>query len=333
MPISNDPIALTQPLDLASSPILALQGNILWQVENLSSYAQRILKEHVAAGRLSGVIDLWISAEPPRPPSIKGDGIHPPAIRLHVPFLELLWAFIFGWSVRYEEAVQKHGLAGIPLPESGPVAELVGAADGLLTWARGLAHQYTPWPADLPSPRNYGSLQQQYYGEKTNLMFQKAVAYLISHEHAHALLGHLRLAADGATSDASISEMERDADATALNELVAASLDDNEKSAEAWAVLGAILASFYAVRSPQAALSAEKHLALHHRLAHVLDALDFQSEGHQFYFRLLSRLVLQDLFPAELTPQCQFEDADEALTDALDRLDAMRVGPSGGSSR
>lgn len=55
--------------------------------------------------------------------------------------------------------------------------------------------------------------------------------------------------------------------------------------------------------------------------------------GHQLYFRCLSRLVLQDLFPAELHPQGQFEDAGEACTDALDRLNAMRVCLSGGSSR
>lgn len=55
--------------------------------------------------------------------------------------------------------------------------------------------------------------------------------------------------------------------------------------------------------------------------------------GPQLYFRCLSRLVLQDLFPAELHPQGQFEDAGEACTDALDRLNAMRVCLSGGSSR
>lgn len=37
----------------------------------------------------------------------------------------------------------------------------------------------------------------------------------------------------------------------------------------------------------------------------------------------MCRLVLQDLFPDVLAPKDQFEDAEDALSDALDRLDEL----------
>ncbi|WP_432735772.1 hypothetical protein [Ralstonia solanacearum] len=119
------------------------------------------------------------------------------------------------------------------------------------------------------------------------------------------------------------AQLEKDADIFALDQLVEQGLDDEQKSAQSWAILAVVLASFYANREPCSALRSQDRLPLHHRTAHFIKSLDFKDERYRDYFLLFCWLVFQDLFPQVLCPSATFEDVEEALTDALNRLDAL----------
>lgn len=308
---------------LENSPVLALQHNVLWQWENLSDRAPEQLRSEVNKGLLSPEIALQMDALPPRGPFIKACKTGAPEIHLQVSFLELLWAFIYGWMVVYEEDVQRSQMPGTELPTGPAPDDLVQRAAELHRWARSLAHGYTRWPEHLPSPKGYANAAEQYFGEKANLVFQLATTFLLSHERAHAIYEHLLLVEEPNDVGWLSAQLEKDADIFALSQLVAHGLDDKQKSAESWAILAVVLASFYVNKEPRSALRSKNHLPLHHRAAHFIASLDFKDECYRYYFLLLCRLVFQDLFPEALCPSATFEDAEEAFTDALDRLDAL----------
>lgn len=309
------------PEDLSGSPVLALEGNVLWQFENVSPYAARKLKAQVADGSVSHEIWLDVSATSPVPPRVEQVGSLPPVMHLQVAYLELLWAFIYGWMVLFEEGVQKQMLD----PAHVPLADLLARAELLLRWIQGQRDGYHAWPSGLPSPSCYASESERYYGEKANLVFQKATAFLLNHERAHAVLGHLEVLKQGASTDVWL-ELEREADTAALQELLSHGTDDKEKSAEAWAMLSVLLCGFYMYREPRAALMSGKHPPLHHRVGRVVAELALKSPKYDHYFKLLCRLVLQGVFPDVLQLRERFEDADDAFRDALDRLDDLETG-------
>lgn len=309
--------------NLSQSPVLALENNILWQFENLSPYAAQKFKAQVTQGLLSGEILLDVTAACPATPRVETNGELPPVVHLQVAYLELLWAFIYGWMVVYEEGVQKPQIEGHPPPEDGEAVELIARADKLLLWAQSLSAGYTLWPAHLPSPRSYATDREQYYGEKANLVFQKATAYVLSHERAHAVQGHLEFVRKSGTSRSLQLDLEKEADLAAFDDLISPGLDDNEKSSEAWAVLSVMLSSFYVCREPRDALISKSHPALHHRLAYVVRSLAFQDERYKYYFPFLCRLVLQVIFPEPLRLTKRFEYAQDAFDNALDVLDEL----------
>lgn len=310
---------------IVSSPVLTLEGNILWQFENLSTFCKLSLKEQVAQSTLSDEVALDMSAAPPKGPRVGKNASGIPEIQVDLSHLEMLWAFVYGWGVVYEENVQKALLD--PTSElNAETAKLIDRAYELLDWAASLRQTYTPWPLELPSPRHYATQQEEWYGLKANLIFQKAIAYLLCHERAHAALGHLDVIRD-ADQAASRLDMEKDADTTAYNDLLGHSLDDSEKLSDAWAVISVVLSTFYLFRNPRVALIRNNHQPLHHRLAHMIGRLAMTDPRYDYYFSFLCRIVLQAVFPDVLNPTRQFDDWKDALNDALDRLDELVAAP------
>lgn len=307
------------------SPVLALEGNILWQFENLSEFGARTLKMQVTKGTLSGEIVMDMSAAPPKGPRVTRQKAGIPEMHVELSHLEMLWSFIYGWMVVYEEGVQKPQLDP-KIVIDHETEKLIDRAYKVLKWSESLRDAYTPWPAGLPSPEHYDTERESWYGLKANLVFQKAVAYLLSHERAHVALGHLD-AMPNASNLAVLLDMEKEADASAYDDLLGQSLDDSEKLSEAWAMVGVLLSSFYLFRDPRIALLPGGHPALHHRLAHMIGRLALTDPHYDYYFSFLCRLVLQKVFPDELEPKRQFDDWEDALTDAFDRLDRLGLAP------
>jgi hypothetical protein len=309
--------------DITRSPVLALRWNMLSQVENLKNDVEGSLRAEVDTGLVWPEIQLSMDDTPPRGPHLlaRSDGV--PEVHLDVPFLEMLWAFIYSWMVFYEEGVHRPMLPGTSLPTGPTPEDLIDRACSLREWSKSLATGYTRWPQYLPSPMpdSYANEAERYFGEKANLVFQLAVALIFNHERAHAVFKHLNINVE-VREQALQLQLEKEADTYAIDRVLRRGLSDGEKSAEAWAIVSTVLATFYAARDPRFALRTGIHPALHHRAAHFIRSLGLEGETYRHYFAFLARLVLQDLFPSVLPVREKFEDAEDALSDALDRLDA-----------
>ncbi len=126
---------------------------------------------------LDGEILLEVDAALPRTPSVSRAARAAARISVHVALLELIWAFVYSWMVRYEETVQKAQLYG---DEVGSTTShnsgLVTRAEALWAWARNLRSGYTIWPKDLPSPIAQADEFETYYVEKANFVFERATA-------------------------------------------------------------------------------------------------------------------------------------------------------------
>jgi len=94
-----------------------------------------------------------------------------------------------------------------------------------------------PMAARMPSPQEqFGEVEEE-YASKANYVFERATSFLLSHELAHAMLGHLDVIERPKTSDQVRREMENEADQAAFSRLVGQDLDDVDKLAQAWAII------------------------------------------------------------------------------------------------
>ena len=306
------------PTEISNSPVLALEHNMSAAFEEF----ERRLPDFIVGGRLNPEVLLDISATVPKAPFIRRSAGELPQVHMQVAYLELLWAFIYSWMVIYEETIQKAQLRGDPAGSTTSINDgLVLRAEALWAWARGLGQAYTVWPPGLPSPQEQFDEVEEYYASKANFVFERATSFLLCHELAHALLGHLDVIEQPGASEQLRREMENEADQAAFSRLVGQGLGDDDKLSQAWAIVSTMLSSFYAFTEPRRALRETSHPPLHHRLAHLLDYLDFQGDGLRYYFYFLCRLVLIDVFPHLAGNGTVYEDGPGSLFAALDALD------------
>ena len=311
--------------DADKSPIELLLSNVAWAFENPDSSFPDRLKAAVEDGSIQSDIALQMDFIAPRSPSLSRDpGEDRPKICLHITFLELLWASIYGWMVIYEDGIQKPMLAGT---YSGAIKfetpELV-RANHLIDWAKLMAKNYRSWPENLPAPNRYATEREKWYGEKANRVFQEAASFCLIHEFSHASYDHLTVVGDyqGDWRLQIKLELEKDADNAAFNTLVPNGLDETERLSKGWAILGLMLTSFY-LANGVSGIFQRGHLPLHHRLDHLRRYLNFQEEKHRFYFDYLCSTFLE-LFIREAGLDCEpriFETAQDALDAKLNLLD------------
>lgn len=306
-----------------SSPIELLLHNVTWAFENSDpTFAERLQK---AVGAIGPEIALQMDLTEPTTPFLqKGSKASQPEIHLHITFLELLWASIYGWMVIYEEGIQRPMLNGTYDGLMKFETPLLQRANQLVMWAKDMKKNYTPWPLHLPAPDRYACEREEFYGGRANRVFQEAASFLLVHEFAHARNDHLEVASAivGEAGRLLRLELEKEADNFAFEVLIPQDADDHEKLSKGWAILGLALTSFYLIRDI-GDIFQQTHPALHHRLEHLRRRLDFQEEKHQFYFDYLCSTFLGILLDeAGLTDRPQIYDtANDALQDKLDRLD------------
>lgn len=310
------------------SPILDLKNNIIWAFENATPYAGTTLSEAIRKNKISDkiILDFDYKKAPPRGPRLcQPNHILPPEMCIGVKHLELLWSFTYGWMIIYEQGVQ------LPLLEkryngtfesSDP---LICRACQLLEWSMSLRTQCTAWPPELPSPRHYATQNERTFGEKVNLVFQQAAAFLLGHEFAHATGDHLNYAHRN-TPNISAIEAEQDADVAAFSSLIEATYDDSEKLSQAWAILVAVLSSMHIGENLKTAFVQRRHPPLHIRLSNFMQMLDFKEEKYRSYFPMLATLILEHSLPElESVPRCaeMYDDSEEAFQDVLDRVEKL----------
>jgi len=317
---------------LIRSPIDSLaQFNAVFAFENPNGSAVHRMRQAVEQRLLSPVIVVDNSEGTPAFPCVRREKGEPAVIHLQTAYLEHLWAFLFGWFVLFEEAVQK------PILKSG---ETLGAivfdtrlkcrAQELLNWAESLRSAYSPWPPGLPTPHS-DTGDEGDYARKTNRLFTDAVAYLLHHEFTHATQKHLGLKPHESTEagiaarDASEVEMENEADDTAFGALIAQHDDGLARRAKAWGILAPSLAKLSLVERPSQLFS-KTHPAAHHRVQHALTRLDLQDKQSSYYFHHLVSIILGELLRRLSTGQRDqqtYDTAEDAVQAMLDELDAF----------
>lgn len=309
------------------SPVLALEHNVTWAFENATPYSGKSLSESVQNGHINAEIGLNCNQAdaPPQGPFLHRPNAKAiPEMHLSLKHLELLWSFIYSWMVIYESGIQKPMLEGSWSGSLDITNPIIHRALRLREWSASLRTSASKWPADLPSPIHYPSKQEQWYGEKANLVFQQAAAFLLGHEYAHALGKHLE-AKTHDVSDYEVLLAEKEADVRAFESLVEFATDDDEKLDKAWAIITALLSSLYLCSDMKQAFRQRRHPPLHHRLQHLLSMLNFQGEQYQSYFPMLCVIILEYAIP-ELeimsSSEAIFEDANHVLEDVVERITA-----------
>jgi hypothetical protein len=305
--------------------------NGIFAFENPSGSAVDRMRQAVEQGLLSPEIVIDNSEGSPIFPFVCREKNLPAVIHLQTAYLEHLWAFLFGWFVIFEEAVQK------PLLENG---EAVGAivfdtplkcrAQGLLKWAESLRSAYSRWPPHLPTPHSDLGDEGD-YSRKTNQLFTNALAYVLHHEYTHATQKHLgpkiceSTEAGTAAREATEVEMENEADDAAFSALIAQHDDGKARRLKAWGILAPSLAKLSLVERPDQLLS-KTHPAAHHRVLHTLTRLNFPDPKSKYYFHHLVSILLGDLLSrlsTETRLQQTYDTAEEAVHAILDQLDAI----------
>lgn len=317
------------------SPVLALQGNMLYAFENPNGSAVQLLQDAVADGSVNPEVDLIMDEVPPMAPTVSRNEGEAARIRLHVAHLELIWAFVYGWVVLYEEAVQRPWMNGCFDGRILLETALTQRAATLLDWATDLRTAYRPWPSQLPSPQFALDSQEEEYALKVNGIFQDAVAFLLFHEFGHVRQQHLDAVPRNATDAGALATaitLEREADDFAFRMLISGDDDEATRRTKGWAVLSPALSSLYLVDG-RACIYQTRHPHLHHRVQDVLSKLNFREERNRFYYHYLCSTILRTFDRAyalkrstQLTPEL-FETADEAFDTEMDDLDAfLRAG-------
>lgn len=322
-PHSGHPLFMRGESD---SPVLALEHNVTWAFENATPYAGIRLANAVSDGTVVGEIglDCDSTSAPPKGPFLQRNistGI--PEIHVSLKHLELLWSFAYSWMVIYEQGIQKPLIDGTWTGTVDASDPIVSRAMQLRDWGASLQTQCTSWPQGLPSPRDYACDIERWYGEKANLVFQEATAFLLGHEFAHAAGMHLDFLSPG-SPDCDAIEAEKDADVAAFESVVNQSDDDLHKLSKAWAILTALLSSIYLGTDKRRPFVQKRHPPLHHRLSSLMGMLDFKAEQYRYYFPLLASLVLEfvlDELESIPRPVSMYEDAEEALEDTIERIE------------
>jgi hypothetical protein len=315
--------------DEMRSPIHALQHNIVWAFENPNGSAVESLRSAVERGLLTPVLDLDTRPMRPLPPRATKLDDQPAQIVLHSVYLEMVWAWIYGWIVIYEESVQREWIAGRFDGRIVTDTPLKVRATQLIDWSASLRDAHNCWPNGLPSPCYWESEREEFYALRANGIYQSSVAYLLYHEFAHIRQGHFGVLDDIDTDEqrAIAIQMEREADDFAFSALVGVDDEEDIKRLKAWAILAATLTALQLVRTP-AGLFQGRHPHLHHRVYEMLTRLNFRDIRWRGYYGYLANTILGltlervggDVPRAE--PRV-FDTVEDAEIDILERIDAF----------
>lgn len=309
----------TTDREIAKWPVMTLVGAIAHAFENPNGSSLEKLRTVVARGIVNPQIDVVMDGQE-RAPYITGNS--PAKICLHVRWLEVLWAFIYGWFVVYEQAVMQRWQQGSFDGEIYYDSPLLVRAAEILEWVRSSDGDR---PDGAVSPICFDSDDEKVFTEKANGIFVHAVSFVLHHELGHALLGHLVAERrKGSAEHFESKDMERDADEFAFIALISQNDDEERRRQIAWSVLAPSLCTLYRTEG-SASLFSSTHPFRHHRVETVLRKLNFEGQPSQDYFIYLSVAIAQQcaLALGVAAVRAEFETPKEALTFYLDELDKL----------
>lgn len=281
------------------SPIQVLANNILHAFENIDPSAINIHLKAVKEGLIQKQIELDYERENFKTPQVTSDGL----IKLNAVYLDHLWSFIYSTFVIFEEGVQKpqinktfNGVVEFNTP-------LLVRARSLYIWSLSLPKQITDWDMSLPNPANYIDnippkngysdlyVQEKMYAEKTNALFQDAVAFLMYHEFAHIYLEHFsvyQLLKKIPKNELTIGEyaefiqMENDADRYAADMVLKKLSGEKQKLVSSLPVLMVMCSTIQILDTPMN-IQQSSHPNVDNRLLHIIQHFGLNEEESSFY--------------------------------------------------
>lgn len=260
-------------------------------------------------------------------------------------FLSFLWAFIYGIWVIFEEGIQspivKQGNNTF-LGEIDFSSNLVQRAKELFSWGVSLPRNWSDWPDQLPSPKFCTSDREEFYVERVNGVYLKAITYLLNHELCHIVNRHWEvLSAIKAIPLTELTETEKvdykiietEADKFALESMIYADDDEQTQFHVGLSVVLAHCASIFATTNPSK-LTSDFHPDLDNRLFHSINHLQIQDQKNIDYIFFLAAFSLSIFFSFNKqdlsnigfthTPPADVEDSKEYFTRMLNEIDRLK---------
>ncbi|MBF0487493.1 MAG: hypothetical protein HQK98_04965 [Nitrospirae bacterium] len=155
-------------------------------------------------------------------------------------YLSYVWSIIYWLLVVYEEDMEKQHKEYHRIKMSSQMTHnqiikevikytnntllinpLIQNTIKLVEWAVTLADKYSDHDINLPNPEKPNTDEEKFYVEKTNAIFQDAIAYIMYHECMHLIYNHQYDKND----DTYNKELEKEADSSAFKFIM-----DNEEN-------------------------------------------------------------------------------------------------------
>ena len=146
-------------------------------------------------------------------------------INVEESFLAFLWCISYGLVGLYDETVQKPRITE-NYERTEQIIKLVNEAHQLIQYGLSLLYGYNPWDKEnLPNPEFYDRDENEYI-DTANGVFLSALNFVIVHEFAHIVMGHIdedierQEAGDEEISNEEKIAQEHEADAFAFEKLI-----------------------------------------------------------------------------------------------------------------
>lgn len=272
-----------------NTPIQSLKYNILHYFETISTTPT--LTKEIKDGLIAGYLTMIVGDPKAKSPFAN----EKKEIYISESYLAFLWAFIYGTWVQHEEDHIKT-IAAKKGVYSHKNTILIRRAQEMANWATVKNQDYTKWDTSKPNPQYIHSEDERFYIEKVNNIFIQAVGSVLFHEKAHIILGHVdSILADKGNDFIWAKEMEKDADTFAIDCLIDATKDDDEKLISGIAVMLSYTSWLFLMDSPGDIMSIE-HPNLDERIFNLLERFEIRDESHRFYIYSFASNILYWFF-------------------------------------
>lgn len=227
-------------------PIRVLQYNIAYAFENSNSDFRELTLKIMKDSGLQAGIGYLIEDEAIKIPSVNAAK----KIFLQETFLSYVWCTCYVLTVMYDEALAKMSRNRVAGFEAEKVDfNLLKKAEALWEYAKSLNVYYSPWDMDLPNPEEYYP-EDQWWVERINGLFVKAINFILCHEFAHVEKRHFERFDAGKSSDADRKLFELEADERAI-ELVLMGADDKNSTTVRFGILIGLCSLLFFRRTTQ----------------------------------------------------------------------------------
>jgi Peptidase U49 len=253
-------------------PVKVLKHNIIAEFEKTALNNSICLSGDVEKKLVAPEIICVVDNKPPRGPCFDHEKR---VILLHESYLAFLWAYIYSQFVIFEENVRLPRTQG---KNPGVIkfdTPLLCRAKSLEQWAMQFSRSYIPWDMDaLPNPEKLDASDatEKKYIEQANSVFCRAVAFLLLHEYAHAVLKHVPQG-----TDLYLLDQEKEADNYALDQIAFISSSEDEKWRSGLSLVMLCSSSLFLINESRNVWQ-RRHPDLHERVRHAIVQLDLQLE-------------------------------------------------------